>query len=251
MKYTEFAQQATEAFKDVQERFTARFGVGHYDNWFYDQKTQLLTFSNDGDDTEINFKYIPIGTFSHKSNTWMWSWSNTTSVEREKYVAAELKKFGQKKGYQPLTEGHFAANKSTGWELLAIAHKVLGGVGGYRVKHEHLEIFMLVYEHLDQQTAQRIKSEKEGLIYCSQHGEQRGGFVCQHLFHGMPFGFVEAFPSRKGMRLAKDDDFQAWCTVCDLELEKAKDWTDEMLKFADIKLVCEECYFDIKKKYKK
>ncbi|MFK7937040.1 MAG: DUF6882 domain-containing protein [Saprospiraceae bacterium] len=249
MNYTEFAQQSIKSFKSVQNRFSDRFKINDYDNWFYDQHTQLLSFSNKNDDQELNFKYIPIGTFSKKSQTWMWSWNNRTSVEKGKYIISELKNFGERKGYDRLIEGHFAADEFTGWEFIAIAHKILGGVGGYRVKSDHLEIYFLVYEHIDNKIARQIKEQQKKLIQCDRHGQQRMAFVCQHLFHGVAVGFEEVFPSHQGMKLEEDDDFQAWCTVCEKERVKADGWNDELMKFADIKLVCEDCYFDIKAKY--
>lgn len=85
-------------------------------------------------------------------------------------------------------------------------------------------------------------------ISCEQHGAKRIAFVCQHLIKSDNNGFEEAFPTFKGMELGDDDDFQAWCDKCEIERLRTNGWNDESTKFANIKLVCEDCYFKIKEK---
>jgi hypothetical protein len=48
------------------------------------------------------------------------------------------------------------------------------------------------------------------------------------------------------MELDDDDNFQAWCSDCEIERLKTDGWNDESMKYAKIKLVCEMCYFEIK-----
>lgn len=48
------------------------------------------------------------------------------------------------------------------------------------------------------------------------------------------------------MYLDEDDDFQAWCDDCEKVRSENNGWNDEKMEFAKIKLVCEDCYFDLK-----
>lgn len=66
--YNDFAQKCVEELKDLQEKFQDDYDVDWYENWFYNQVTGLLTFSTG--DVELNFKFIDVGSFSEKSNTW-------------------------------------------------------------------------------------------------------------------------------------------------------------------------------------
>jgi hypothetical protein len=102
---------------------------------------------------------------------------------------------------------------------------------------------MLMMEKIDNDAAAKIK---EQTITCERHGANRMAFVCQHLSTETQTGFEEAFPSYKGMELEEDDDLQAWCDQCELERLRTDGWNDESTKFAGIKLVCEDCYFEIK-----
>ena len=239
--YIEFIGNAFEVFHDTQERFRTHFQIDEYSNWFYDQVTELLTLSTDN--TEINFKYIPIGTYSTNTETWLWAWHNSDSIEKSKDQTFRIKAFGVEKGYDKLTEGYFKSDEYAGWEFIAIAHQILGGIGGYRVESEHLEKYMLVMEQIDNDVAAKIK---EQTITCERHGANRMAFICQHLNTETQTGFEEAFPSYKGMELEEDDDLQAWCDQCELERLRTDGWNDESMEFAGIKLVCEDCYFEIK-----
>ena len=145
--YIEFIGNATEVFNEEQDRFRLHFQLDDYTNWFYDQATELLTLSSE--DTEINFKYIPVGTYSTTSETWMWAWHNSSSIEKSKDQTFRIKAFGAEKGYNKLIEGCFKSDEYAGWEFIAIAHQILGGIGGYRVESENLEIYMLMMEKID------------------------------------------------------------------------------------------------------
>jgi len=83
-------------------------------------------------------------------------------------------------------------------------------------------------------------------VACQKHGQKRIAFVCQHLNKHTRTGFEEAFPSTIGMELEEDDDFQAWCNACEIERQRTGGWNDESMKFANIKVICEDCYFEIK-----
>lgn len=241
MDYTKFSNNMLKEFNAIQEHFRAHFKIDDYPHWIYDQTTELLTFSTDTE--EINFKFIPIGTYSTKTETWMWAWSNTSSIEKSKNQLLKVREFGIEKGFEKLKEGYFESDKYQGWEAIAIANKILGGIGGYRVESEHLEIYMLVMEQIENEAAHKIK---EQIINCDRHGTNRMAFVCQHLNTEIKTGFEEAFPTFKGMELGEDDDLQAWCDLCEAERLRTDGWTDESMKFANIRLVCEDCYFEIK-----
>jgi hypothetical protein len=241
MQYSDFADELVAEFTTIQNKFKKKYQIDTYENWFYDQATELLTLSSE--DKEINFKYIPIGTFSHKSETWMWAWENEGSIEKSKNETLKVKEFGIIENYEKLINGYFESDIYEPWEFIAIAHKILHGIGGYRVKSDLLEIFFLIIEQVDNEVAKQIK---EQTIVCTAHGMNRIAFICKHLNKEAKTGFEEAFPTFKGMELVEDDDLQAWCNACELVRQKTDGWDEESMEFADIQLVCEDCYFEIK-----
>ncbi len=241
LKYEKYADKNCQKLTEFQNEFRAEYNLDNYANWFYNQSSETLRLYSD--DKEIYFKYIPVGTFSQKTNTWMWAWANEDSVEPRKFNTLKVKEFGEKKKYGNLTKAHFDGDKFTGWKLTSIAFDIIGGIGTYRVISDHLEKYFLLTDQISKEEVEKIESE---LIDCGIHGKLRKAFICQHLNTKTKTGFEEAFETYSGMELDKEDDFQAWCSECEKERLKTNGWNDESMEFAKIKLVCEKCYFEIK-----
>jgi len=241
LKYEKYAQKAVDKLSAIQHDFREKFDTDNYASWFYNQSSETLRLYSD--DKEIYFRYIPVGSFSQNTNTWMWAWANKDSVEPRKFRTLKIKELGEKKKYDNLINAHFDGDKYTGWELTAIAFDIIGGIGTYRVITDHLEKYFVLTEQISKEEVEKIESE---LIECSAHGKLRKAFICQHLNTENKTGFEEAFDTYRGMELNEDDDFQAWCAECEKERLKTDGWNDESMEFAKIKLVCERCYFTIK-----
>ena len=240
--YESFAEDCVERMKVVQEKFQNDYDVDWYDNWFYNQTTGLLTFSTG--EVEVNFRYFDVGSYSEKSNTWKWSWDNETTLESIKQQTYLIKEFGLSSNYPKLTTGYFTSEEYEGWEFAAIAAHLTNGIGIYRpVSDAGLQIFLVVIEHVENETAKKIKNK---YIQCADHEYRRIAFVCQHLNRKRKVGFHEAFETFEDMELAEEDDFQAWCDECEFIRQKEGEWNEESMKFASIKLVCEKCYFEMK-----
>jgi hypothetical protein len=75
--------------------------------------------------------------------------------------------------------------------------------------------------------------------------QQIPAYVCQHLNLQTPVGFCEPLASDPSTTYA-NDELNAWCDACDEVLSKVGEWNDESERFAQIKLVCDVCYFDMK-----
>lgn len=241
LKYEKYANKICQKLTEFQDNFRKEYDIDNYANWFYNQSSEILRlYSND---KEVYFKYIPVGTFSLNTNSWMWSWANDDSVEPRKFRTLKINEFGEKKNYEKLTNPHFDGEEYTGWELTSIAFDIIGGIGTYRVITDHLEKYFILTEQVTKEQVEKIESE---LIECSAHGKIRKAFICQHLNNKQKTGFEEAFETYRGMELDEEDDFQAWCSECEKARIKTDGWNDESMKFAKIKLVCERCYFEIK-----
>ncbi|MFD2247013.1 DUF6882 domain-containing protein [Pontibacter ruber] len=241
MTYSDLAYEALENLKTLQESFRKDYHIDDYSHWFYNQSTELLRLYNASE--EAYFKYIPVGTYSKSSKTWMWAWDNEDSVEQSKYDTLVLQHYGVDNDFEKLSNGYFDSDECDGWKFTALAHQFLGGIGGYKVTSDHLEIYFLIMEKKE---LHEVKAIEAKLIECEVHGEIRRAFICQHLNREVKTGFEEAFPTYRGMVLEEDDDFQAWCDECEKIRIQHDGWSDELMEFAEIKLVCERCYFEIK-----
>lgn len=103
------------------------------------------------------------------------------------------------------------------------------------------------YQCLTSEQAENLKENSKQLVDCGSHGLRRPAYVCQHLDKVTPRGFNESFETWENMHLDDDDDFQAWCDECEQIRLKYDGWNEESEKFARIKLICEDYYFDMKR----
>jgi hypothetical protein len=242
LDYDGFAETCVEELKVLQDNFQNEYDVDWYENWFYNQATGLLTFSTG--DQELNFRYFNVGSFSENSNTWKWSWDNDSTLEKVKEKAIMVKEFGQSLNFPKLTTCYFDSDEFEAWEFLAIAAKLTNGIGVYRpVSDRQLKLFLVITEFVDNKTAQSIKDR---YVECDSHEYRRRAFVCKHLNHLTKVGFEEAFVTYEDMELSEEDDFQAWCSECELVRQKEGEWNENSEAFASIKVVCEKCYFEMK-----
>lgn len=240
--YNAFAEDCVEKLKVLQESCNEQYDLNWYEKWFYNQSTGLLTFSTG--DMELNFSYFDIGSYSPKSGTWKWSWDNANIIDKVKNQLDIIREFGQTSGFAKLTEGYFKSDEYDAWEFAAIAANLTNAIGVYRpVNKDGLQIFLVLTALVDKETADNIKSK---FVQCDVHDYKRLAFVCQHLLHNNKVGFNEAFETCENMELGEDEDFQAWCDECEAVRIIEGEWNENSEKFANIKIVCEQCYFEIK-----
>lgn len=240
--YSEFVKFELDKLNSVQDKLKEQFNINSYENWFYDSDSSLLRLYN-SDEDEIFFKYISIGTYSTNSQTWMWSWFNESSIETDKSETLKIKEFGSRQNYEKLLKGTFPSDEYDSWEFLAVSYKILGGIGAYRVKVDHLEKYMLLTEAYENKNSSEIRKLKQKTVDCKAHGYKRRAFLCQHLDLKTIKGFSESFDTTPGMELEDGDDFEAWCDECEKVRLESDGWNDESMIFANIKLVCEDCFF--------
>ncbi len=172
MNYSDFVTESFKKLQKKQDELYRKYDLNSYANWFYDQASGLLTFSDDG--KELNFRYYEVGTFSKTTKTWKWSWDNEHTLKKVKEKIEEVKKCGQKANYKKLTEGLFDSHEDEGWDFTSISSNILSGIGAYRPQTERHFIFMVLYEVVDNKTA---NEEKEKYVDCENHERRRRAFV--------------------------------------------------------------------------
>jgi hypothetical protein len=238
-------QQNFEGYKDscfeemssLQDAFMALYDINSYENWFYDHGIGVFNFKSD-DGRNLYFKYVDVGSFSTATNTWNWSWNNESTPYNVKRGIEKVRSFGEAQHFDQLTQGLTNGDEYTGWDCTVVAAKLLSALGMYRFPHEHLFCYFIFTNELNDDEYNILKDK---LIECDRHESGTIAFVCKHLISNDNIGFHEAFESSP--LIEPDDDYQAWCDECEVERLKEGEWND-----SDIKLVCDQCYFEIKER---
>ncbi len=240
-----FENYKSQCVRDIlllQPEFMRLYVIDIYKNWFYDHSIGVFHFKSDGGN-DLYFKYVDVGSFSTTTNTWNWSWDNKTTPRHVSAALEKVKAFGVANNFNNLTTGLFEGDEYTGWEMTAISLKLLNAIGAYRIPSEQLFIYFIFTNEL---THNEYLTQKDKYADCDKHISGRVAFVCQHLINADCKGFHEAFNSNE--EIEPDDDYQAWCNECEKIRLQESEWTDKAMAFADIKVVCDQCYFEIKER---
>lgn len=113
-----------------------------YPQWFFDDKAQTLRFVSDDQPTLV-FPVTLVGSFSTKTNTWMWAWHNEV-LDQTIGDTWMLEAFGEVRGIERMSEGYWTAAEIDCWEVAAVAAHVLGAIGVFRAPMDHQAWFMLL-----------------------------------------------------------------------------------------------------------
>jgi len=243
--FENFSDRCLEDFMPRQEAFKTLYNLESYEEWYYDHGVGAFEFkSHDG--RRLYFKYVNIGSYSTKTDTWNWAWANSSTPLHVSRALKKVKQYGESHDFTELTTGLIDGDEYTGWAMTAVAAEVLSAIGGYRAPHEHLFIYFIFTDEL---TPEQYEALKEKRIECGVHNVGRVAFICQHLNKNTKTGFHEAFESDPSIE--PDDDYQAWCDKCEKVRLKENGWNERSMAFAQIKVVCDQCYFEIKERNKK
>jgi hypothetical protein len=140
--------QVTESHNYLTERqdvLMAEYKLGEHKRFDWDQDMGSLVFSNDGV-VAVIAKVQFVGSISTKSNTWLWSWANSTVQDNVKDQMHIVHDFGKKSGYDALTTDKWEGDEVDGWEMTSITAHLLNAKGAYRTSSENGFTYMVITE---------------------------------------------------------------------------------------------------------
>jgi hypothetical protein len=145
-QFDEFVDICYEELEIKQNNLSKVYGIGSYEEYWYDQIQRTLQFKNSGK-MELEFYIIFIGSWAHKKNTWMWCWANKSFTEECRKDAAALKELKIKTGYDIFDKEVFDCNEEMAYELTALGIKHLNARGMYRVPGESNNLYIAIMDH--------------------------------------------------------------------------------------------------------
>ena len=136
MTEDEFDSYLAEAIEELQRKqdiLKSNYNLGIYKRWWFEQATSLLQFFDQNDALCLEAKTIHIGSYSPKSNTWLWAWANVSVLPELREKSESLKVLSKITGYDLFEDYHtFHADENLAWELAALSVKQLNAKGCYR-----------------------------------------------------------------------------------------------------------------------
>jgi hypothetical protein len=90
-EFEAFLANANEELRHKQDLLGERYGLGKYSSWWFEQATEKLQFFDEADNLVLEADVVKVGSYSPKSNTWKWAWSNSSVLPRLRQKAMLLK----------------------------------------------------------------------------------------------------------------------------------------------------------------
>lgn len=140
-----FVSDAIEELETKQDRLQERFDLSKHERWDLDQQTGEIVFSNAGVPA-VAARFQFVGSTSTVSDTWLWSWANFSLERSNVEEMLTVRTFGEAQRFATLIVPKWPAAEEDGWELTAVATKVLDAEGAYRAPTEAGFVFMALTE---------------------------------------------------------------------------------------------------------
>ena len=134
ISFEELSKRAYEYLNKQQDICNTVYKIGTYQNWYYDQLTGELTFSDNGV-KKLIIDYEEVGSVSEVTNTFLWAWDNPHLEQNIKSEISKVKEYGQKRKFEKLINPKWTADQYDGWEMTAISSYLLktkGSISEFR-----------------------------------------------------------------------------------------------------------------------
>lgn len=176
-----------------------------------------------------------IGTTSKSAGNWLWAWANKSLPPKVTSGSAIVRAFGETEKLSDLTKEYLPDDEYIGWEMTAIAARLLGSKGAYRCPGEN-SIVYVVYSSLHFADEPANPKPELRAIICDEHVTGFSTFVCQHLAANPDQEWFSDEVSEK------DKWPDAWCSQCNVLFEEAGEWNEENEANLDIQMLCHHYY---------
>ena len=129
-----FLQNALQSMKNKQDKLMVKHNFGEKENKFllYPEKNAFYMYNSKTNKTFFKAKFQIIGTYSEKSKTWRWGWSNRYVPHELKATSLKIKKFGEANKVELLSQPKIK-DENMGHVFTALGMKLSNSPGYYIV----------------------------------------------------------------------------------------------------------------------
>ncbi|MFL6719485.1 MAG: DUF6882 domain-containing protein [Burkholderiaceae bacterium] len=140
-----FVDECNQELIARQNSLEQQFSLSRYAQWRCDQTAGQLVFSGHGD-TRLIADVEFIGTCSEETGTWLWAWANFHLAGTIRNRITAVQQFGDAHALPRLTIRKWPASEQDGWEMAAIAARLLDARGVYRAPLKNGPLFMAIMD---------------------------------------------------------------------------------------------------------
>ncbi|WP_338525247.1 hypothetical protein NUH87_06290 [Pseudomonas batumici] len=133
-EFEAFLVMVTDELLLKQAELNRIYALGEMARWWFEQGTGTVQFFDNSDRLVVEAEVVSIGSFSVKTCSWKWAWSNPSIEPALRQAALPLKQLQAITGLDLFGNEHaFSIQDETmAWELAASAVHYLKAAGCYR-----------------------------------------------------------------------------------------------------------------------
>ncbi|ABK84340.1 TPA: DUF6882 domain-containing protein [Bacillus cereus] len=142
-QFESYLDMCYDKLESKQQKFISDYNIDNFDEYWYDQDQCILQFKNNGQ-ISLEFSVVFIGSWSGKSNSWIWSWANENVADYARIKSNRLKDLQKITGDEIFVNSLFECDQETAYELAAFSIEYLDAEGVYIAPGERSDVFMAV-----------------------------------------------------------------------------------------------------------
>src|SRR5262245_48409186 len=119
VEQAELVERAVEYLQDRQDDLAREYRLNDHERYDWNQDSGQLVFSSRGTPALVaDFQFV--GSVSTRTNTWLWSWANTSDLESVRSKMRQVRSYGEEHRLMKLACAYWTAEEVDGWEMTAV-----------------------------------------------------------------------------------------------------------------------------------
>lgn len=144
-EYHAFASAAVVRLDATNDAMTHEFALASFERWDVDLNVGLITWSSAGI-KRVCAKFVPVGTLSPISETWLWAWRNFHLPIRMRGGIKSVRRYGREHDIGELTLPKWPADEDDAWRVTAVSAHILGAQGACGYEMSQATMYGLLFD---------------------------------------------------------------------------------------------------------
>lgn len=115
----------------------------------YIQNSNVIEFYSD-DGKNIHCSFIPVGTLTKTTGSWLWAWNNRIYSRRITEPYLIIRKFGMKHGIEKLQRCYWEGNQEDAVFMTAVMCKLVDGIGMYVKINKLVNLYLVLTDNYNE-----------------------------------------------------------------------------------------------------
>jgi Family of unknown function (DUF6882) len=144
-EFDNFLADALEELQAKQSALTAKYRLGEHGRFVVDLEQGVLTFFQNERPT-VEAEIVPLATHVPDKSSLKWAWADEQYPPAVRQEASGARCLHGITGFELFTNEFVECDEAMAWEFAALACKVLGKAGAYRIPNRNLYNYVLINE---------------------------------------------------------------------------------------------------------